>query len=227
MDRPAKGQRVISFYIGRDWDEVRLIEDNSGTGGQLAFETLSRILPGILLKKSILQLHAVLMEDCGRGILICADSGVGKTTHARLWRDTRKSLIIDGDRAACIRDGNIWTAFGIPWCGTSGEYMNRSVPIKAVVILDRGEVNEAGTLTGMAAFFGVLPHVQYPAWNMELVNRGMDLLRDLTEEIPVVHLHCRPDAEAVETLEQLLEELWGTSPPRAAVPQQDDLNERT
>ncbi len=207
VDRPAKKQRVLTFRIDREWKDIRLLEDRSGTGGELAFETLSRLLPGILLKRSVLQLHAALVEDCGRGILICADSGVGKTTHARLWRDHKGSIIIDGDRATCVRDGSRWIAFGIPWCGTSGEYMNRSVPIKAVVILDRGKTNEVRRLDGLEPFFGALPHLQYPAWVPELANRGMDLLQSLTEEIPVLHLSCRPDVQAVETLEAALREL--------------------
>ncbi len=207
IERPAKKQRILSFWISSAWDEIRLIEDNSGTDGQLAFEILNRILPAVLIRRSVIQIHAALLEDDGRGILICADSGVGKTTHARLWRDNRRSIIIDGDRATCVKDENGWTAFGIPWCGTSGEYMNRSVLIKAIVILDRGQSNEARRLEGIEPFLRVMQHLQYPKWDREQANKTMELVQDLTEEIPVIHLYCRPDKEAVEVLAKCLQEL--------------------
>ncbi len=31
--------------------------------------------------------------------------------------------------------------FGLPWCGTSEEYMNSSVPLKAVVFLEQADEN--------------------------------------------------------------------------------------
>ena len=207
MDRPAKDQRVLSFAISPEWKEIKLIEDTSGTNGQLPFEVLNRLLPGAFLKHSIVQLHGVLLEDSGKGILVCADSGVGKTTHARLWRDYRHSIIINGDRASCVKEKNGWTAFGIPWCGTSGEYMNRVVPIQAIVALERGEVNEAVRLSGIEAFFRVMSYLQYPTWEPLLLEKGMDLVQDLTESVPVICLRCKPDFEAVEILEKTIKGL--------------------
>ncbi len=204
MDRPAKRRRVLTFSVSPDWTMIRLTEDHSNTNGQLAFELLTHLLPGVFLKHSVIQLHGVLLEDSGRGIIICADSGIGKTTHARMWRDSKNSIIIDGDRASCVKEGNKWIAFGIPWCGSSGEYMNRSVPIKAIVVLDRGNQNEASQITGVESFLRVLPHLQYPKWDLELSGRAMDLIQDFTEEIPIVHLYCRPDINAVATLEDTL-----------------------
>ncbi|MDO4974488.1 MAG: hypothetical protein Q4E38_09810 [Eubacteriales bacterium] len=207
MDRPAKKQRIASFFISPEWTEIKLLEDYSYSNGQLPFELLSRMLPSVFLKHSIVQLHGVLLEDSGRGILICADSGIGKTTHARLWRDYRHSIIINGDRASCVKEKNGWTAFGIPWCGTSGEYMNRAVPIRAIVALERGEVNEAVRLSGIEAFFRVMSYLQYPTWEPLLLEKGMDLVQDLTESVPVICLRCKPDFEAVEILEKTIKGL--------------------
>ena len=208
MDRPAKKRRILSYSISPDWTMIRLIEDYSKTNGQLAFELLIQLLPVIFLKHFSIQLHGVLLEDAGKGIIICADSGTGKTTHARMWRDTRNAFIIDGDRATCVKEGSRWLAFGIPWCGSSGEYMNRTVPIKAIVVLDRGDENKACRITGIESFLRVMPHLQYPEWDLGLSRKAMDLMQNLTEEIPVIHLLCRPDPEAVDTLEQLLAELY-------------------
>ena len=203
-----KNQNVIlSYMVTPDWGTITLLEDYSDTAGQLAFEYLGQIMPSVLLNHHILTFHGVLMEHNGRGIIISADSGVGKTTHARLWRDHRNALIINGDRATCRNVNGVWTGFGLPWSGSSGEQINRSVPLQALVVLERGEVNQAHPVTGLEAFGGVLPHMQCPVWDEELTGTAMDLLDDFLGAIPVIRLRCRPDVEAVEVLQKVLEEL--------------------
>lgn len=197
----------LQYRVNGDWDRIDLLVDETRTAGQVAFEYLGQMMPCVLLKHKILTFHGVLMEHNGRGIIISADSGVGKTTHARLWRDHRNALIINGDRATCRNVNGVWTGFGLPWSGSSGEQINRSVPLQALVVLERGEVNQAHPVTGLEAFGGVLPHMQCPAWDEELTGTAMDLLDDFLGAIPVIRLRCRPDVEAVEVLQKVLEEL--------------------
>ena len=148
------------------------------------------------------------MEYCGKGIIISAPSGTGKTTHARMWRDSRNALIINGDRSTCQKKNGIWTGFGLPWSGTSGEQINRSVPICAIVILERAEINQVQQITNpLETFISLLPHVQYPFWDTELTSKAMDLLDDFIQETPVLHLHCRPDLESVDVLENAINQL--------------------
>ena len=65
-------------------------------------------------------LHGVLMEWQGKGIILTASSGTGKTTHARLWREYENALIINGDRVLIRKEEGQWYAFGTPWSGSSG-----------------------------------------------------------------------------------------------------------
>ena len=161
----------------------------------------------ILLKHQMLTFHGVLMEHNGCGIIISAPSGTGKTTHARMWRDSRNALIINGDRATCQNINGVWTGFGLPWSGTSGEQINRSVPITAIVVLEQGETNQARQITSpLEAFMMLLPHVQYPSWDKEMTSKAMDLLEDFLKEIPVIRLSCLPDLEAVDVLEKAIEQ---------------------
>lgn len=204
----SKNQEVyLQYHVSPDWKTITLLTDHTGTAGQMAFEYLGQVMPSALLPHSILTFHGVLMEHNGRGIIISADSGVGKTTHARLWRDYKRALIINGDRATCQKVDGVWTGFGLPWSGTSGEQINRSVPLKALVILERGEENEAHRIQGLEAFGASWPHVQYPKWDENMTAAALDLTDDFLSHVPVIRLHCRPDQEAVEVLEKALEEL--------------------
>lgn len=206
--RPAKEEISLLFCVDSSWSHVTLLCDKTRSVGTIAFEHLAMLMPAIMLtKRNMLTFHGVLLEDLGNGIIISAPSGTGKTTHARLWRDTRNSLIINGDRAVCHCDNGIWTAYGTPWSGSSGEQINRKVPLRALVVLERAEENFVERLTSIEGFAAMLPNLLCPTWDRELVGRAMEQLDSLLKTIPVYRLHCRPDEEAVEVLYQALQEV--------------------
>ena len=197
----------LVYSVNSTWDRVALLADKTCTHGQLAFEYLSLIMPGVFLKRRRITFHGVLLEDKGRGIIISAPSGTGKTTHARMWRDLRHSLILNGDRAVCRNTKKGWIAYGTPWSGTSGEQINRSVPVKALVVLERSEENRTEVLTGLTAFGAVMPNLLYPVWDAELTGMVLELIDIFLADIPVLRLYCRPDVEAVAVLTEALEKL--------------------
>lgn len=197
----------LQYLVSADWKTIHLMKDDTNTCKQTAFEYAGIILTAAFIKYSLLSFHGVLMEHNGSGVIISAASGTGKTTHARLWRDHKNTLIINGDRAVCKHTDKGWIGYGTPWSGTSGEQINRSVPLKALVVLERSEKNSAEVIYGMEAFGAVFPHVLYPSWDKELTEKAMDLLGNFMNHIPIIRLRCRPDVESVDVLNQVLEEL--------------------
>lgn len=200
--RESIDESAILYHVNQEWDSITLLEDHTKTLGQFAFKYLSNILPLAMLKKDVLTFHGVLMEYNGQGIIFSANSGVGKTTHARLWKKHKNSFIINGDKSSCYKKDGIWTGFGTPWCGTSGEYMNREVPIKAIVLIERGSENQAERIAPFAGFKRLLEHALYPAWEENLASQALDLLSDFIENIPVYRLQCLPDKDSVDVLER-------------------------
>ena len=51
------------------------------------YEKIGNLFAWAMPGKGALMLHGVLMEWQGKGIILTASSGTGKTTHARLWRE--------------------------------------------------------------------------------------------------------------------------------------------
>lgn len=207
-DRIKNGDVMIEYRVSEKWDKIQLLKDNSRTAGHLAFEYLAQIMPGIYLSYNTLTFHGVLMEYQGHGVILSAFSGTGKTTHARLWRDEKNALIINGDRSTCWKINGRWQGFGLPWSGTSGEQINRQVPLSALVLLEQDSVNQAHSVKPEDSLRLLLPHLQYPCWDGELTGKAMELLDDFLREVPVFLLRCRPDKAAVEVLEQALEAGW-------------------
>lgn len=198
--RSKNKMAYLQFEVSSDWRKIVLLRDSTNTAGQVAFEYLSQIMPGVFLKHNLLTFHSALVEYQGQAFAVCAPSGTGKTTHARLWRDSKNALILNGDRAVVGKSGAGWTAYGTPWSGTSGEQINRHAPLKALVVLERAPQNSVERLQGLSAFGSVLPHLLYPAWDKPLAVTAIDGLNDLLETVPVYRLRCRPDAGAVDVL---------------------------
>lgn len=205
--RNSNSQVMLSFFADESYKIINLIEDNTDSSGQAAFEFLGRLAVYSMIEQAVLPFHGVLVEYNGKGIIITAPSETGKTTHARLWRDEKNALIINGDNSCCRKENGKWQGLGIPWCGTSGECINRTVEIAALVILERGEENKAFRLNEYDAFCGVHPMIFYPSWDCKKTETAIDLCNEFLKDIPAFKLECRPDSEAVDVLHRALEGL--------------------
>lgn len=205
--RTRSGKRYLQYTVSPTWDKITLLEDNTETRGQIAFEYLGLIFPYIALKHDMLTFHGALVECEGNGFIVSAPSGTGKTTHARLWRDYKNALIINGDRVTCKKEDGSWKGYGLPWSGSSGEQIARKVPLKALIILEQGMDNKVRRMTPKESFGEMLPHIQCPAWDSEMVGKAMELTDEFLQQIPVLHFSCRPDLDAVETLYRALKEI--------------------
>jgi len=88
------------------------------------------------------EVHSSSIVYNGSGIAFSAKSGTGKSTHTALWLKNYPGTKILNDDTPIIRFVNgEWRIYGTPWAGTSGINTNLSVPLKALVFLERNEVN--------------------------------------------------------------------------------------
>ena len=169
------------------------------------YEKIGNLFAWAMPGKGALMLHGVLMEWQGKGIILTASSGTGKTTHARLWREYENALIINGDRVLIRKEEGQWYAFGTPWSGSSGECVNRKVSLDAVVFLNRGKINEVYPVSPIQGMEKILPRIIAPKWHEKYSLMAIDLAIKCLEKIPLYELYCRPDAESVCTLKQALQ----------------------
>lgn len=206
--RYKKGDLVkLAYIISRDWSSWRLIADSSHTYGAGSFEELTYIFAYSVIKRGGIMLHGVVMDWAGLGIVVCAHSGVGKTTHTDMWESRENARIINGDKALCYEDNNTWYACGSPWCGTSGKYINDMIAIKAIVLLERGEENRICPISPLQGAMSLISLSYAAAWDEGLIGSALDILDKLVMKVPVYKLYCRPDYEAVKTLKQELQKI--------------------
>lgn len=152
-------------------------------------------------------LHAALIDVSGEGILFMGPSGVGKSTRADLWQRYAGAEIINGDRAFVNRDScGIWKAYGSPYAGSSGYYVNKAVPIRAVMAVKRGGADEISIqrMTGAKAFCEVYRNVTVHQWNAYAISNVSSVIMDMISAIPVYEMICPPDIRAVENVRKEL-----------------------
>lgn len=146
-------------------------------------------------------LHAASVLYNGKAILFTAPSGVGKSTQADLWCRHRGARLLNGDRAV-VRGGVVC---GVPLCGSSRVAENVTAPIGAIVYLSQAPDNTLTRLTGARAFQRIWEGCSLDLWEREDMARGVEAVTRIATTVPVYHLSCTPDIQAVELLEKGLD----------------------
>lgn len=149
-------------------------------------------------------LHASCIEHKGEAILFTAPSGTGKSTQGELWRQYRGANVINGDRIMIKISETGARAVGIPFSGSSGICKNRTLPLRAVVYLSQEPENTITPLWGVKAFRKIWEGCSVHIWDREEVAKAMDAVGKLIAAVPVYHLACTPDEQAVAALEAVL-----------------------
>ena len=143
-------------------------------------------------------IHTSTIACGGKAILFLGESGTGKSTHTRLWREHIEGAVLLNDDSPIIRiiDGKPWV-YGSPWSGKTPCYKNESYPLAACVRLSQAPYNKIERLS-IAQGYGAL-HPSCPpnfAYSDELYDCISDFLSSLLSVTPVYHLACLPDADA-------------------------------
>ena len=157
-------------------------------------------LSQLLLPYKVLLFHASYISHDGKAILFSAPCGTGKSTQAELWRVHKGAEIINGDKAGVSVDADGVNAHGLPFSGTSGICKNRSMPLKAIVLLGQAKENRIRRLNGAEAVMSLMSNVYLDFIAPEETLRCVDLLIELLKKVPVYRLDCTPDEQAVEKL---------------------------
>lgn len=161
-------------------------------------------LENLLLRHNTLILHASFIRWQGKGILFSAPSGTGKSTQASLWERYMEAEVINGDRAGVRYGDDGWRAYGLPYAGSSHIFRNHSAPIQAIVVLRQDAENRIRPLAFMEALRALLPEFSAHRWNPAFMNKVLDIVAKLLQEVPVYCLECRPDQHAVQLLHDTL-----------------------
>ena len=134
----------IKLKISYDYvDETAAKPNCLSTKPQLENFAFSNVFNRAAIKHGIMLVHSSALIYDGGAYLFSADSGVGKSTHTKLWLKAfgDKVHIMNDDKPVVRLYDDHAQAFGTPFDGGSGIALNENYPLKAIIFVERGEEN--------------------------------------------------------------------------------------
>ena len=121
-------------------------------------------------------MHGAAVAVKGEAYMFTAASGVGKTTRLNRWLEQiEDSYVVNGDKPLLkVTDREILVC-GTPWCGKEKLHTNTVVPLRAIVLLERGEKEILRKITFSEAFVKLLGQSYRPE-NPDAMARTLRLI---------------------------------------------------
>ena len=201
--RPEYAVRTTGDDIDREREksdsEARMEGQQPPPSSDAYLETLAvyRKLAECLLDENILLFHGSAIAVDGVGYLFAAKSGVGKSTHARLWRELLgpRAVMINDDKPFLeITDQGV-TVWGTPWDGKHHLSSNICVPLRAVCLLERGEEDHIEPISAREAW-PALWRQSYRSADTEKLRRTLAMTDCLARRTRLYRLRCTQDIHA-------------------------------
>lgn len=180
----------------KDIKEGNLIRNFSD--GYLETIAVYRKLCEKIIDNEILLFHGSAIAVDGTAYLFTAKSGTGKSTHTRLWREhfgSRAVMINDDKPLIKIGEDGV-RIYGTPWDGKHRISTNTSAPLKAIILLNRGNENKITEINKNTAYPILLQQTHKPSDKMSAVFKLIDIL---CENVKFYRLECNMDPASVMT----------------------------
>lgn len=150
------------------------------------------------LHRCAVPVHSSVVVCDGKAVLCLGESGTGKSTHTRLWRENIAGSFLLNDDSPIVRaeDDGIY-AYGSPWSGKTPCFRQERYPMAALLrIVQRPEntIKHLGIVEAFAALQPSCPPVL--AHDEGCMDMTVDFISKVVGAVPVFRLGCLPDAAA-------------------------------
>lgn len=194
----------FSVYLSKNRDEIICPPVDVPWKQDMVLPLLRTALECVSAFEKVISLHAACVEMNGEAICFTAPSGVGKSTRAMQWTKTLGAQWISGDRPSIKLEKDEIFACGVPWDGKEKIYRNVRYPLKMICAIVRSDEVYARKLTKMQARKLLMQQCFIPMWDNEAAVAVMAVIRRLIDRVPVVELHCGPDAMSARKAYELI-----------------------
>ncbi len=187
----------------RDYDEATRSADGllPSTPNFRYLETLAlyRKIADALISHDTLLFHGSAVALDGRVYLFTAKSGVGKSTHTRLWREHfgERAVMVNDDKPLIKITDSCVFVYGTPWNGKHRLGTNVRLPLCALCILERAEKNSIEAVDARENFHRILAQTYRPK-GAEAAAKILGLIDNLLLRVPLYRLGCNMDPLAAE-----------------------------
>ena len=143
-------------------------------------------------------IHSSCIVYKNKAYLFLGESGTGKSTHTRLWRENIEGAVLLNDDSPMIRveEGKVW-AYGSPWSGKTPCYKQERYVLAGCVRLSQAPYNKIKKLSVLQAYGALHPSCPPEfAYDSVLYDGVSSFIGKILSQVPFYHLVCLPDADA-------------------------------
>lgn len=147
---------------------------------------------------SAIVFHGAILECDGLAYAVTAHSGVGKTTHTRLWLQEfgDRVKILNGDKPIFRVIDGVTYACSTPWRGKEGYGYNNMLPLGGIAFLSRGARNLAKRSTPDEVSMRLMNQIYLSKTNVLSISRSMRIADEILSSVPLYSFECNMDPEA-------------------------------
>ena len=202
----AEGYRLR--LIQNDQYELNLYAEKGADIAYLYGDITARLLPfalwvgyGILTSATnTVLVHSSCIVNHDRGIMFLGESGTGKSTHTRLWRENVPGAHLLNDDSPVLRvEGDKVYVYGSPWSGKTPCYRTERFELLACVRLSQAPYNKITRLPVLQAYASLHPSCP-PAFAYvdSLYDNISNTLGEVISRVACYKMECLPDAAAAK-----------------------------
>ena len=159
----------------------------------------------VAIPKQTVALHSSVIIYNNRAILFLGESGMGKSTHTKLWLQHLSGSRLLNDDSPVVRiefDGTnllVPMVYGSPWSGKGQCHINERYPVAAFVRLEQHPANNITKLSKLESFGALYPSFP-PAFLKDdyFEEQICEIISNIIMTTPVYRLQRLPDSQAAE-----------------------------
>lgn len=144
-------------------------------------------------------LHASCIDYQGEGIAFVGPSGIGKSTHARLWLENIPGCtLLNDDQPALALVDDIPCLFGTPWSGKTPCYKNTQTRANTFFLMKQAPYNRIEKMESIMLFRHLLDACSMMKADGRTLFEITHVLVSVVDKVKAAWLENRPEREAAE-----------------------------
>lgn len=195
------------FAVSADEEEIlqERKEDSNFSMGYCESLCIYRKICYELVRYDAFLMHSAVVAVDGWAYVFAAPSGVGKTTHIKMWLEQfeGRAETVNGDKPIFRFLGDTLYACGTPWCGKECLGKNVMYPVGGICFLEQSPQNHIRSLTAGEVSRHIFSQILLPK-EEHLFDQFWNLLERMMKAVDFYLLQCNREPEAAQLAYQTM-----------------------
>ena len=150
-----------------------------------------------------IMVHALAVDDRGRGRVFVGPSGSGKSTLAKFWRRRKGARILCDEHVILRRQGGHFFVYGTPWPGEGFTVSAGPVELKQIFFIEHHPEHRAWDESKGLFASRLFSQVFLPRWSHRIVESGLTVCEELVQTVECKRLGFAKHPSVIDFVRQI------------------------